>query len=237
MRLSPILPAEFAAQGMGGVLRILTKERQSGTQLVVGGSVDFINYKAVRPYVSYGYGKGKFGFDISANGTFGKGYLCADELTKNYEKLVNYQNNIVDRMDDVIGTINSNIYYDFNARNKFALNLNYSHWYKDEHVNGYTLVDGTNAPKTVHTDIKHETVQNQNTLSASMNFTHKFGQDDRNKLLVLADVTKSFYPNDDEFEYKNYDRNSNLLSTENLRHHQSVPFSFFRAKQEWNGTS
>lgn len=236
IEIIPNPSAEFAAQGMGGVLRILTKERQSGSQLVVGGSVNFINYKAVRPYVSYGYGKGKFGFDISANGTFGKGYLCADELTKNYEKLVNYQNNIVDRMDDVIGTVNSNIYYDFNARNKFALNLNYSHWYKDEHVNGYTLVDGANAPKTVYTDIKHETIQNQNTLSASMNFTHKFGQDDRNKLLVLADVAKSFYPNDDEFEYKNYDRNGALLSTENLRHHQSVPFFILsgETRVEWD---
>ncbi|MCI6161140.1 MAG: outer membrane beta-barrel protein [Prevotella sp.] len=224
IEIIPNPSAEFAAQGMGGVLRILTKERQGGSQLVVGTSVDFINYKALRPYVSYGYGKGKFGFDFSANGTFGKGYLRMDALTKNKERLVNYQNNVIDRMDDVMGTVNSNIYYDFNARNKLALNLNYSHWYKDEHVDGYTLVDGEGAPETVRTDSRHETVQNQNTLSASLNFTHKFGCDNRNKLLVLADVTKSFYPNDDEFEYNNYDRNGNLLSTENLRHHQSIPF-------------
>jgi hypothetical protein len=95
-------PAEFAAEGKGGYLRIITRQRQSGSSLTVGTDLDLINYNALEPNVSYSYNKGKFGFDASANGTLGKGYLRSDELTRNSETHTDYDNRITDRMDDLL---------------------------------------------------------------------------------------------------------------------------------------
>lgn len=228
--------AEFPAQGAGGVLRILTRKRQSGTQLYFGSTVDFIDYNALKPYLSYSYSKGKFGVDASASGTFGKGYLRADELTQNRKSLVDYDNRDTDRMNDCIYSLNTNLYYDFNDRNRLALNLNFYHWYKHEHITGTTIVSGENAPEIRKTATQHGTVQNDNEFNASLNYTHLFGAEGQNKLLVLADAVRTAYPIDDEFEYQNYNAAGALLSTEHHTHQQHAPFSILsgETRVQWD---
>ena len=229
-------PAEFEAQGAGGVLRILTCERQGGMQLNVGSTVDFISYNALKPYFSFACSKGKFGADATVSGTFGKGYLRADELTQNRKSLVNYDNSETDRMNDVIYTIDTNLYYDFSKWSKIALNVNFYRWFKHEHVAGTTRIEGENAPQIRRTLTQHETVQNNKAFSASLNYTCLFGPSRQHKLLVMADAAQSHYPTRDEYAYRNEDAEASLISTERHYHLQHSPYLIFsgEARMQWD---
>ena len=229
-------PAEFAAEGTGGFLRIITRQRQSGSELTVGNQIDFLNYKATEPEVYYSHSRGSFGFDVSANGTFGKGYLRSDELTKNRSSLTDYDNHIIDRMDDAIYSLNTNLYYDVNDRNKLALNLNYYHWYKDEHIDGQTTITGNPMPDITKTLTRHETIQRDDEWNASLNYTRMFGEEARHKLLVMADLSASRYPVKDYLSYDNYDTADQLLSQEDYYYLNKNPYTIASTeiRSQWN---
>ncbi len=229
-------PAEFAAEGKGGYLRIITRQRQSGSSLTVGTDLDLINYNALEPNVSYSYNKGKFGFDASANGTLGKGYLRSDELTRNSETHTDYDNRITDRMDDAILSVNTNLYYDFNPRNKWVLNLNYYSLNKDEHINGTTDITAQPPVDITRTLTWHQTLQHANHYGASLNYTHLFGHNDRHKLLVLADYIGSSSPTKDYHTYDNYDATGQTISVENTYNINKSPFAILsaEARVQWD---
>ena len=216
--------AEFAAEGTGGILRILTRQRETGSELIAGGNLDFPSYLAAEPYVQYSYNKGKFGFDVSGSGTVGRGCLLVDEYSDNRKDNVDYTSEITDKMNDLNGDISANLYYDFTAYNKLSANLHYYHYGKDEHNVGDTRIGGGNAPEIRLTNNHHITQQNYDMLDGSVNFRRNFGVAHQHTLLLLGDVSKSFYHVTDRFKYYNYDASDQPVSDEHVRHYQHLPY-------------
>lgn len=216
--------AEFAAEGTGGVLRILTRKRESGAELTAGGNLDFPSYLGAEPYIQYAYNKGKFGFDISGNSTIGRGCLLADEYTDNRKDKVDYSTYIEDKMNDLNGDLSANLYYDFSEHNNLSANFRYYHYGKDEHQVGDTRLNGDNAPQIRLTDNHQIVKQSMHLLNTSVNFRHDFGAKHQHSLLLLGDVTKSFYNGDSHFKYFNFDEALEPVSDERVKHRERLPF-------------
>ncbi len=95
------------------------------------------NYASLAPFLSYAYEQGRFGFNISADATLGKGYLASDSYTENKLVGLNCTDRLIDPMKNHIYLLNANVYYDFDRR---ALKPDYSY-----HLSlTYTLADKYN---------------------------------------------------------------------------------------------
>ncbi|MCH3980350.1 MAG: outer membrane beta-barrel protein [Prevotella sp.] len=217
-------PAEFAAEGTGGVLRILTRQREVGVELTAGGDLDFPSYLGAEPYVQYSYNKGKFGFDVTGSATVGRGCLLVDEYSDNHKDKVDYTTYTKDKMNDLNGDLSTNLYYDFTEHDKLSANFRYYHYGKDEHQVGDTRIGGDNAQQIRQTDNHQIVKQAMNLLSTSINFRHDFGAAHQHSLLLLGDVTKSFYHGDSHFKYDNFDEAMEPVSDERVKHREHLPF-------------
>ena len=216
--------SEFAAEGSGGVLRILTREREAGAQLTTGGDLKFPSYLSAEPYVMYSYNKGKFGFDVIGNATVGRGCLLVDEYSDNRKDKVDYTTYTEDKMNDLNGYLSTNLYYDFTKYDKLSANLLYYHYGKDEHQVGDTRVGGDNAPQIRLTNNHQIVKQAMNMLNTSVNFRHNFGAEHQHSLLLMGDVTKSFYTGDSHFKYYNFDEAMEPVSDERVKNWEHLPF-------------
>ena len=78
----PIPPAEYSAEGQGGIIRIIKRrsygQGYEGTAQVKGF---LLNYHAVAPYVAFRYSTEKSSLDISANTLTGREWLYVDSRT------------------------------------------------------------------------------------------------------------------------------------------------------------
>ena len=217
--------AEFAAEGTAGVLRILTtRQREAGSELTVGGNLDFPSYLGAEPYVQYAYNKGKLGFDVTGSATVGRGCLLVDEYSDNRKDKVDYTTYTEDKMNDLNGDISTNLYYDFTDHDKLSANFRYYHYGKDEHQVGDTRVGGGNAPQIRLTDNRQIVKQAMNFLNTSINFRHDFGASHQHSLLLLGDVSKSFYTSKYNFKYNNFDEALEPVSEERVKHRELLPF-------------
>ena len=229
--------AEFPAEGAGGVIRILMRERSSGQELTWGGTLDIINYKATEPYMRYAYSNQKFGFDVTCSGTFTYGhnnYLKADEYTENQKKQVYYDNKDIDYMKDRNYDLSSNIYYDFSQRSKLALNTSLYQWAKDENSEGNTLISGAGAGDIRQTQTTHRENQMMHSFTSSLNYSISFDEKGRNRMLLMADFARQYhYSIDDDYAYQNEGISADLISEENERYHQDSPYTIVSAEARY----
>jgi hypothetical protein len=227
--------AEFPAEGAGGVIRILMRERSAGQELTLGGTGDVVNYKATEPYMRYSFSHRKFGLDVTYSGTFTYGhdnYLKTDEYTENRKKHVNYDDKSIDYMKDDIYHLNANVYYDFSERSKLAFSAALYQWAKEEESEGNTLVSGTGIIKETQTT--HGENQMMHSFTSSLNYSYSFDQQKRNELLLLADYARQYhYGIDDDYAYQNYGASHDWIAGENVRNNQNNPYTILSAEARY----
>ena len=127
-------------------------------------------------------------------------------------------------MNDLNGDISTNLYYDFTDHDKLSANFRYYHYGKDEHQVGDTRVGGGNAPQIRLTDNRQIVKQAMNFLNTSINFRHDFGASHQHSLLLLGDISKSFYTSKYNFKYNNFDEALEPVSEERVKHRELLPF-------------
>ena len=226
--------AEFPAEGAGGVIRILMRERSVGEELTLGGTLDVIQYKATRPYLRYAFSNQKLGFNITYSGTFTYGndnLLKSDEYTNNRKRQVIYDDKMNDYMKDRNYNLGANLYYDFTKRSKLSLNSSIMQWAKDEEMKSNTLISGAGAGNVRKTQTSHLEKQMMHSFVSSLNYNYSFDEKGSNKLLLMADYVRQYhYSVDDDYSYQNYGVSTDLLSEENERNNQDKPYTIVSAE-------
>lgn len=229
----PIPPAEYSAEGQGGIIRIIKRRTyEQGYEATAQVKGFLLNYHAAAPYVAFRYSTEKSSFDISANTLTGREWLYADNRTHNTKNSIIYDTpHSKDKIDDRNHNVAANWYYTPNTRHTLALGASYSYWRKDESVESVTHLTGTDY---VRTETQHEQSQISDYLDLTLNYALALDSTGRRKLSVIADYSRCFrYDDGNEYLYHNYADEYAPPTAERKLEEQSRPSTILTAETNY----
>jgi len=211
--------AEYEAEGQGGIIRILLKSAEHGTELNLSSNFGLSKWYQVAPSTSFSYHNDKLGIQVSGNG---KAWSRGESNSVNHVELID-QGIIYDtpaqktsRLQDA--NINLSISYDFNAKNHLLLDGNLTQDWGHNKNKASTFISPSSIEEAGingQTDmlLKQNTHNKQFAISA--NYIHQFDREGNRNLKLMADLVRQYsYGNDQQYQYINYDAQGNELSRE-----------------------
>ena len=229
----PIPPAEYSAEGQGGIIRIIKRRSYGrgyeGTAQVKGF---LLNYHAVAPYVAFRYSTEKSSLDISANTLTGREWLYVDSRTHDTKNSITYDTpHARDKIDDRNHSVAANWYFTPNAHHSLALGASYSYWRKDEAVESVTHLTGAD---NVRTETQHDESQRSDYLDLTLNYALALDNEGKRKLSVIADYSRCFrYDDVNKYIYQNYAQDTSTPAMERKTEEQSRPSTIITAETSY----
>lgn len=234
-----ILPnpsSEYSAEGAGGIIKIITKSRKEGFSVMASTKFDKQKYSGISPYLSLQYNKNKFGVSLSFNAQKAKWLFFSDKYSKDLINDIVYQTKDSDTNYDNNYSCNLNLYYDYNKRNKIALNTNYLFWGKDENIIGNTDINGAQASDITKTISKRSDIQKQKYYSITLNYKHLLDTCGKKSLLFIMDYNNQYsYNTKNYFNYINKNNYNDTVSIENTLNNQESPYQLFSTEIKYAG--
>ena len=229
--------AEYEADGQGGIIRILLKDQEQGSELNLGTNLGLTQWKQEAPSGSFSYHKGKWGFLFSGNGT---AWSRGKEKTFNHVELkdkdIVYEtpNRSISKVQDA--NLNLSISYNPNPKNTFLFDGNWTgSKSKRTHAASTSIIGQTSTTQQMdmmqqigivqQTDMLLHQKTHSGQFAISANYTHQFDVEGNRSLKVMVDAAKQYScGNDQQYHYINYEANGQEISRE--FEGQSVPSDY-----------
>ena len=244
--------AEYDAEGQGGIIRILLKDKEQGAELNVGSMFGIAQYYAISPKSQFAFHQGKWSIDVSANGiAWNKGIDDTHNNVVLKDKGITYTTpshrishtqNI--NMDVAIG-------YAFDPKNELLLNgilsMAKSH-FQNEASTRIERAASMEPEKEESTSVESQSIQQTDMLLKqsthnkqfflSGNYTHLFDKDGNHNLKLMADVARQYsYGNQQDYHYTNYNKDNQEVSREFLGQDIPSQFSIFSFESRYTHTT
>lgn len=231
--------AEYAAEGAGGVIRIIMKRTVSeGYRGAVSANASYQNYPGVMPYFGFQYGKDKFGAQFSFSGEKSKWLSHLEDYSQDPVNGTNYQETGTDTISDHNCSASLTLNYDFDRYNKLIVNAYYLYWGKDEHIGKLTEISGNRPDNIRSTQNGHKTGQDMYNYSFTVNYSLLLDTLDKNRISVLADYVNQYrYSTKDYLRYRNNDDAGTFVSDEYLLNDQNKPYQIYSAEVRYRHNS
>jgi hypothetical protein len=224
--------AEFSAEGEGGVIRIITKRGvEKGWQGTISATTfSFISRETetlgVYPYLSLQYNKGKFSSRLAVEvHKMDGGLLFGEEYSQ--DKDVKYSSVTPDTIYDKDYSTSLTLSYDFNPFHKLAVDANYNHFTKDEHLGGTTDITGA---AIAQTKSYHTSAHRTYNYSFALNYDWLLDTLSNRKITLLADYVNQYKNSlQDYFHYINHSSSEEpeSPSEEFLMNNQNRPYQLY----------
>lgn len=195
--------ADYDASSAGGIIKITTKKRlemglMGSASLVTQATKGMYN---VMPSVSMNYNQGKVNaYGRAWVGTNGQNYITAEHTDYTSGTIIEAESEL--NNSAFWGGANIGLVYDINDRHSVGGELQFNHY----GGNGATETWTEHRLSSITTRSEGEYLNkfHSNMLTATLNYIYKL-DDKGSTLKLIGDYTRSFYPNDNDYQDRTFD--------------------------------
>lgn len=227
IEILPQASSEYEAQGLGGVINIISKQKKDiGLSVLTSLTLYKQKYQGMSPNISLNYNNDKFEFQMLVSGEYSKWLLKIDENRFDKNNHV-FQSNNFDTIRDNHSTITANLFYKINDNHKLGFRF-YNYFYnKKERMGGQSAY-----MDSLFTNSLQPERQKMNNISLTLNYTWLIDTLGKS-LKVLTDYSDQYkYDIDDKYSY--YTKSAkNTSFIENYQSLRERPYKIYSIKADY----
>lgn len=244
--------AEYDAEGQGGIIRILLKDKEQGAELNMRSMFGIAQYYAISPKSQFAFHQGKWSIDVSANGiAWNKGIddINNNVVLKDKGLTYNTPSHCVSHTQNI--NMEVSIGYAFDPKNELLLNGILSmakSRFQNEASTRIERAASMEPEKEETTSLESQSIQqtdmflkqksHNKQFFLSGNYTHLFDKNGNRNLKLMADVARQYsYGNQQDYHYINYDKDGQEVSKEFMGQNIPSQFSIFSFESRYTHTT